>query len=626
MTCAGGVTGRDSWTPPPTSGPASRATRGGPPSGGAGDIALSRRGHGSPQALAGAHPSAGFAAPPADRLVTPRRPADREPRATPRSRGLAPGVARPPSLSDRGVLAPGDRRTVESRRSPGCTRLLRRARTARRVTPLRLTGLDRRPTRRSSSGWRRERRPSSVGSTAIVTRRGSPWSPGGRLLEQARHDFVLEPVGDVGAFEALVAFSPTPLGESLPSFAEARQATQEHWRRFWSTGGAIDLSAEPRLAVARARAPDRALAVPHRHPVRRPLSPAGDGAHLQQLVRQVPPRDALVARRALRALGPPAAARAEPRLLRGHPAAGARHGAPAGLRRRALAEDDRPERGGVAFHRRAVPRLAAAAPDLLRRARLPRAPRPRDARALPRGRASRRRSSWRPSPRGTRRVGASCSGRRSRARRRSSRRSGRPTPPSSSPTGAGASRRRSAGASGSGSRATRGGSACSTACRRCRSPTGRYLFAETAPASFTDPHFARDHPSVLGALGMLPGDGVDRPTMRRTFDWVWQNWSWPDTWGWDYPLVAMSAARLGRAGAGRRRAPPRLAEERVPRERPQPSARGPDGLPPRQRRPAGRGGDDGRRLGRGARRRCAGLPARRELERSLGRPAANAID
>jgi hypothetical protein len=75
---------------------------------------------------------------------------------------------------------------------------------------------------------------------------------------------------------------------------------------------------------------------------------------------------------------------------------------------------------------------------------------------------------------------------------------------------------------------------------------GRYLFAETAPASYTDPRFARDHPSVLGALGMLPGDGVDRRTMLHTFDWVWQSWSWPDTWGWDYPLVAMSAARLGR--------------------------------------------------------------------------------
>lgn len=74
---------------------------------------------------------------------------------------------------------------------------------------------------------------------------------------------------------------------------------------------------------------------------------------------------------------------------------------------------------------------------------------------------------------------------------------------------------------------------------------GRYLFAETAPASYDDPRWARDHPSVLGALGMLPGSGVDPATMRRTLDWILAHWSWPDTWGWDYPLAAMCAARLG---------------------------------------------------------------------------------
>ena len=74
---------------------------------------------------------------------------------------------------------------------------------------------------------------------------------------------------------------------------------------------------------------------------------------------------------------------------------------------------------------------------------------------------------------------------------------------------------------------------------------GRYLFAETAPESFSDPRFARDHPSVTGAAGVLPGTGIDPMTMRRTFDWIWAHWSWPDTWGWDYPMLAMCAARLG---------------------------------------------------------------------------------
>ena len=74
---------------------------------------------------------------------------------------------------------------------------------------------------------------------------------------------------------------------------------------------------------------------------------------------------------------------------------------------------------------------------------------------------------------------------------------------------------------------------------------GKYLFAETAPESFSDPRWARDHPSVTGALGVLPGPGVDRATMQRTFDWIWAHWSWRDTWGWDYPMLAMCAARLG---------------------------------------------------------------------------------
>ena len=33
--------------------------------------------------------------------------------------------------------------------------------------------------------------------------------------------------------------------------------------------------------------------------------------------------------------------------------------------------------------------------------------------------------------------------------------------------------------------------------------------------------------------------------MQRTLDWVMQNWNWDTTWGWDYGMTAMCAARLG---------------------------------------------------------------------------------
>jgi hypothetical protein len=72
---------------------------------------------------------------------------------------------------------------------------------------------------------------------------------------------------------------------------------------------------------------------------------------------------------------------------------------------------------------------------------------------------------------------------------------------------------------------------------------GVYLAHENCPQTFTERN--RDHPSMLAALGVLPGEGVDRETMRRTLHKVRDEWRWPDTWGWDYPMVAMTAARLG---------------------------------------------------------------------------------
>ncbi|MCW3089377.1 MAG: hypothetical protein JWP81_446 [Ferruginibacter sp.] len=73
----------------------------------------------------------------------------------------------------------------------------------------------------------------------------------------------------------------------------------------------------------------------------------------------------------------------------------------------------------------------------------------------------------------------------------------------------------------------------------------KYLFTESATDSYTNPEYRTDHPSVLGALGMMPQTPlVDPATMHNTFNWIWSNWSWKDTWGWDFPMVAMSATRM----------------------------------------------------------------------------------
>jgi hypothetical protein len=55
----------------------------------------------------------------------------------------------------------------------------------------------------------------------------------------------------------------------------------------------------------------------------------------------------------------------------------------------------------------------------------------------------------------------------------------------------------------------------------------------------------RDHPSFVAALGLLPGAGVDRDTMRRTLAAVVERWDLRRTWGWDFPMLAMTATRLG---------------------------------------------------------------------------------
>jgi hypothetical protein len=57
----------------------------------------------------------------------------------------------------------------------------------------------------------------------------------------------------------------------------------------------------------------------------------------------------------------------------------------------------------------------------------------------------------------------------------------------------------------------------------------------------------RDHPSLVAAHGYLPGRGVDPGTMSRTLDAVLENWDLRQTWGWDWPMLAMTATRLGRA-------------------------------------------------------------------------------
>ena len=45
---------------------------------------------------------------------------------------------------------------------------------------------------------------------------------------------------------------------------------------------------------------------------------------------------------------------------------------------------------------------------------------------------------------------------------------------------------------------------------------------------------------------MLPQTGlVDSVIMKNTFNLIMKDWSWNETWGWDFPMTAMTATRLG---------------------------------------------------------------------------------
>jgi hypothetical protein len=69
---------------------------------------------------------------------------------------------------------------------------------------------------------------------------------------------------------------------------------------------------------------------------------------------------------------------------------------------------------------------------------------------------------------------------------------------------------------------------------------GLYLASEDATDTYMDVRFTSDHPAVLGALGMMPESKlVRRDYMQNTLNWIWDNWNWGKTWGWDYPMGAL---------------------------------------------------------------------------------------
>jgi hypothetical protein len=76
---------------------------------------------------------------------------------------------------------------------------------------------------------------------------------------------------------------------------------------------------------------------------------------------------------------------------------------------------------------------------------------------------------------------------------------------------------------------------------------GLYLCSEDTKDSYTNPRYMSDHPIVSGIYGVLPKTKlVDEEILGNSLDTIMKVWNWKTTWGWDFPMLAMSAASIGR--------------------------------------------------------------------------------
>jgi hypothetical protein len=76
---------------------------------------------------------------------------------------------------------------------------------------------------------------------------------------------------------------------------------------------------------------------------------------------------------------------------------------------------------------------------------------------------------------------------------------------------------------------------------------GLYLCSEDTKDSYQNQRYISDHPIISGISGVLPATKlVDLEILGNSLDTIMKKWNWETTWGWDFPMLAMSAASIGR--------------------------------------------------------------------------------
>ncbi|QDS77139.1 hypothetical protein FKW77_001225 [Venturia effusa] len=75
-----------------------------------------------------------------------------------------------------------------------------------------------------------------------------------------------------------------------------------------------------------------------------------------------------------------------------------------------------------------------------------------------------------------------------------------------------------------------------------------YVLYEGVENPWTTRHYTEDHPSLLGLNGWLPPDPLlNHTTFTATVHKVHEVWNFSASYGWDFPLLALTAAKMGKA-------------------------------------------------------------------------------
>ncbi|KAE8135275.1 Six-hairpin glycosidase-like protein [Aspergillus pseudotamarii] len=74
---------------------------------------------------------------------------------------------------------------------------------------------------------------------------------------------------------------------------------------------------------------------------------------------------------------------------------------------------------------------------------------------------------------------------------------------------------------------------------------GAYSICADLPDMWNESSYTSDHPSQIAVYGLLPPTaGVDPSTVHATMDLIAQTWNFTASYGWDFPMLAMTSLRL----------------------------------------------------------------------------------